>query len=50
MSAGTIPSLLSARRSAAVMQSGVNEREERYLARRFGQEYLAYRAGVRRRF
>lgn len=50
MSAGTIPSLLSARRSAAVMQSGVNEREERYLARRFGQEYLAYRARVRRRF
>ncbi len=32
----------------AVMQHGVIEREERYLARRFGQEYLAYRARVRR--
>ena len=32
----------------AVMQRGVVEREERYLARHFGQEYLAYRARVRR--
>ncbi len=34
----------------AVMQRGVIEREERYLARRFGEEYLAYRGRVRRWF
>lgn len=31
-----------------VMQRGVIEREERYLARRFGQEYLDFRARRRR--
>ena len=40
-------SLLIAHRSALVMHRGVIEREERYLARRFGQEYLAYRVQVR---
>ena len=43
---GIRPSLI-AHRSAVVMQPEVIEREERYLARRFGQEYLAYRAQVR---
>lgn len=31
-----------------VMSYGVIAREERYLARRFGEEYLAYKASVRR--
>jgi protein-S-isoprenylcysteine O-methyltransferase Ste14 len=31
-----------------VLTRGVIAREERYLARRFGQEYLAYRDSVRR--
>jgi protein-S-isoprenylcysteine O-methyltransferase Ste14 len=31
-----------------VMQWGVILREERYLARRFGESYLAYKAAVRR--
>ena len=31
-----------------VLTYGVIVREERYLARRFGQEYLAYKASVRR--
>jgi protein-S-isoprenylcysteine O-methyltransferase Ste14 len=32
----------------AVIDRGVIAREERYLERRFGEEYLAYRRGVRR--
>jgi len=32
----------------AVMRCGVIEREERYLERKFGDEYLAYKARVRR--
>ncbi len=32
----------------AVMQRGVIEREERYLERKFGDEYLSYKARVRR--
>lgn len=31
-----------------VVDRGVIAREERYLERKFGQEYLAYRSGVRR--
>ena len=31
-----------------VIQRGVIEREERYLERKFGEEYLSYKAGVRR--
>ena len=31
-----------------VMQRGVIEREERYLERKFGNEYLSYKARVRR--
>jgi protein-S-isoprenylcysteine O-methyltransferase Ste14 len=31
-----------------VIQRGVIEREERYLERKFGDEYLRYKAGVRR--
>ena len=31
-----------------VMQRGVIHREERYLARKFGEEYLAYQSRVRR--
>ena len=32
----------------AVMQRGVIEREERYLERKFGDEYLSYKSRVRR--
>jgi len=31
-----------------VIQRGVIEREERYLEHKFGEEYLSYKAGVRR--
>jgi protein-S-isoprenylcysteine O-methyltransferase Ste14 len=37
-----LPSLL------ALVQAGVILREERYLERRFGDEYRRYRASVRR--
>ena len=50
MSEAPPPSLLIAQWPAAVMQRRVIEREECYLARRFGQEYLAHRALVRRWF
>ncbi len=46
---GIRPSLI-AHRSAVVMQPGVIEREERYLARHLGQEYLVCRVRVQRRF
>ncbi len=32
----------------AVIRRGVIEREERYLERKFGDEYLGYKARVRR--
>jgi protein-S-isoprenylcysteine O-methyltransferase Ste14 len=32
----------------AVVQRGVIEREERYLERKFGDEYLRYKSRVRR--
>ena len=34
--------------AAGIVEKGVIEREERYLARRFGQPYADYRASVRR--
>ena len=39
--AGLVPTLI-------VMHYGVISREERYLERRFGEEYLRYKASVRR--
>jgi protein-S-isoprenylcysteine O-methyltransferase Ste14 len=44
----TIWPLLSLPFVLAVMQRGVIEREERYLERKFGDEYLRYKSRVRR--
>ena len=46
--ANAIPAALLLPFVLAVMQRGVIEREERYLERKFGDEYLRYRGRVRR--
>ncbi len=46
--ANSLPSILLLPVTLRVIQSGVIEREERYLERLFGEEYLAYKARVRR--
>ncbi len=46
--ANALPSALLLPAVLAVMQRGVIEREERYLERKFGDEYLGYKARVRR--
>ncbi len=46
--ANSLPSILLLPVALGVIQRGVIEREERYLERLFGEEYLAYRARVRR--
>ena len=46
--ANALPAALFLPAVLAVMQSGVIEREERYLERKFGDEYLGYKTRVRR--
>lgn len=46
--ANALPPLLLLPAILAVMRRGVIEREERYLEGKFGDEYLAYKARVRR--
>ena len=46
--ANTLWALLLLPVTLLVIQRGVIEREERYLERRFGEEYLRYKARVRR--
>ena len=46
--ANALPAALMLPAALAVMTRGVIEREERYLERKFGDEYLAYKARVRR--
>lgn len=46
--ANSLPSILLLPVALRLIRSGVIEREERYLERLFGEEYLAYKARVRR--
>jgi protein-S-isoprenylcysteine O-methyltransferase Ste14 len=46
--ANALPAALVLPAALAVMRRGVIEREERYLERKFGDEYLQYKARVRR--
>ena len=46
--ANTLPAALLLPAVLAVMRRGVIEREERYLERKFGDEYLDFKARVRR--
>ena len=46
--ANSLPSILLLPAALVVIRRGVIDREERYLARLFGEEYLAYKARVRR--
>jgi protein-S-isoprenylcysteine O-methyltransferase Ste14 len=46
--ANALPAALFLPAVLAVMQSGVIEREERYLERKFGDEYSGYKTRVRR--
>ena len=46
--ANALPAALLLPAVLAVMQRGVIEREERYLERKFGEEYLGYKGRVRR--
>ena len=46
--ANSLPSILLLPVALRVIRRGVIEREERYLERLFGDEYLAYKARVRR--
>ncbi len=46
--ANSLPSILLLPLALVVIQRGVIEREERYLERLFGEEYLAYKARVGR--
>jgi protein-S-isoprenylcysteine O-methyltransferase Ste14 len=46
--ANALPAIVLLPAALFVVQRGVIEREERYLERKFGQEYLRYKAQVRR--
>jgi protein-S-isoprenylcysteine O-methyltransferase Ste14 len=46
--ANALPAILLLPAALVVIQRGVIEREERYLKRTFGEEYLNYKASVRR--
>ena len=46
--ANTLPAALLLPAVLAIMRRGVIEREERYLERKFGEEYLQYKRRVRR--
>lgn len=46
--ANALPPILLLPIALAVMRRGVIEREERYLERKFGNEYLSYKTRVRR--
>lgn len=46
--ANALPPILLLPAVFAVMRRGVIEREERYLERKFGDEYLRYKGRVRR--